>query len=175
MFNKRFLGALSRFMRPKTQLFAVKFRRILDVFSMQALWKSSWRNFTINASKNVTCLPWSSDAFWKISACKVYRKSYGWNLTIYASKNECVCCKVQAHFGSFLRAGFIKQFWVHFHVFASKNGAVCREIQTHFGSSPPPRFTEIVLYEFSRFMRPKTKVFVLKFTHILEVICLQGL
>ena len=37
-----------------------------------------------------------------------------------------------------------------------------------FGNSPPPRFTEKVLYEFSRFMRPKTKVFALKFTHILK-------
>ena len=53
-FTKRFHGAFSRFMRPKAKLFSVKFRGILEVFSMQALWRSSWRTFTINASKNVT-------------------------------------------------------------------------------------------------------------------------
>jgi len=35
------LGALSRFLRPWTKLFAVKFRQILEVFSVQALYKSS--------------------------------------------------------------------------------------------------------------------------------------
>ena len=43
--------ALSRFLRPTPMLFTGKFRRILEVFSMQSLWKSSGRNFTINASK----------------------------------------------------------------------------------------------------------------------------
>jgi len=36
-FTKRFLGAFSRFKHPKTKLFSVKFRQILEVFSMQAL------------------------------------------------------------------------------------------------------------------------------------------
>jgi len=30
---KKVLGAISRFMRPKMKLFAVKFRRILEVFA----------------------------------------------------------------------------------------------------------------------------------------------
>jgi len=36
-FTKKFLGALSRFICPKTKLFAVKFRRILKIFSVNAL------------------------------------------------------------------------------------------------------------------------------------------
>jgi len=36
-FIKKVVGAISRFMRPKLNLFAVKFRRILEVFSVQAL------------------------------------------------------------------------------------------------------------------------------------------
>jgi len=39
-------------MRPKTKLFAVKFRRILEVLCLQVLQKSSYRNSTIFVSKN---------------------------------------------------------------------------------------------------------------------------
>jgi len=34
-FMEKFLGAFSRFMRPKTKLFAVNFRGILEVFILQ--------------------------------------------------------------------------------------------------------------------------------------------
>jgi len=53
-----------------------------------------------------SCLPWSSDAFWKYSACKVYRKSSGRNSTICVSKNEAVCCVIQTHFESSCLASF---------------------------------------------------------------------
>jgi len=36
-FAKNVLGAFSRFVRPKTKLFAVKFRRILEVPALQGL------------------------------------------------------------------------------------------------------------------------------------------
>jgi len=58
---------------------------------------------------------------------------------------------------------------------AYKNETACREVQMHFRSSPLPRFAEKVLDKFSRLMYPKTKLFAVKFTHILEVICLQVL
>jgi len=136
-------------MRPKTKLFAVKFRRILEVLALRGLWKRSGRIITICASKNETvcrevqthfgssppprfteklldrfsrlmyqkrsCLLWSSHTFWKLSACKFYRKSCGRNFTINASKNEAVCCVVQAHFGRFLLIRLIKKLWAHFH------------------------------------------------------------
>jgi len=102
-FMKKVLGALSRFLRPNTELFAVTLRHISKVLRLQGSQKNSGRIFTI-----------------------------------YVSENE----------------------------------AVCSEIETHFGRSPPPRFTEKVLYEFSQFLHAKKKVFALKFTHILEVLCL---
>jgi len=60
-------------------------------------------------------------------------------------------------------------------IFASKNEAVCLKVQTHFRSSLRARFTEKVLGAFSRFMRPKTKLFGVKFKRILDVVRLQGL
>ena len=39
---KKVLGAISRFMRPKMKLFAVKFRRILEVFAWWSLWRKFW-------------------------------------------------------------------------------------------------------------------------------------
>ena len=122
----------------KTQPFAVKFRRILEVFALRSARKCSVRYFTIYASKNEavwyevfalrrawlwaqfqdlcvqkrSCLPWSWDAFWKLSDCEVYRKSSGRMLTIYASKNEAVSREIQRHFGSFLSAtaSFVENF-----------------------------------------------------------------
>jgi len=51
----------------------------------------------------------------------------------------------------------------------SENEAVCSEVQTHFGRSLPASFAEKLLGAFSRFMRPKTKQFAMKFRRILEV------
>jgi len=58
---------------------------------------------------------------------------------------------------------------------ASKNEAVCCEVQTHFGSFRLARFVKKVLGAFSRFLRPKTKLFAVKFRRILEVLHPQGL
>jgi len=49
----------------------------------------------------------SSDAFWKISLCKVYEKSSGCIFTIYVFENEAVCREVQTHFGC---SGAISRF-----------------------------------------------------------------
>jgi len=62
-----------------------------------------------------------------------------------------------------------------FTIYASKNEAVCREVETHFGSYPLVRFTKKVLGARSRFMRPKTKLFAVKFRRIVEVLRLQDL
>jgi len=59
-----------------------------------------------------------------------------------------------------------------FPIYASKN---CREVQTHFGSSPLASLTEKVLGTISQILRPKTKLFAVKFRHISKVLCLQGL
>jgi len=56
-----------------------------------------------------------------------------------------------------------------------KNEAVCCEIQTHSGSFLPARFTKKLVGAIPRFVRSKTKLFGVKFTRILEVLCLQDL
>jgi len=60
-------------------------------------------------------------------------------------------------------------------IYAFKSEAVCREVETHFGSSPLARFAEKLLGAISRFVRPKTKLFEVKFRRILEVIRMQVL
>jgi len=62
-----------------------------------------------------------------------------------------------------------------FPIYASKNEAVCHGVQTHFGSSLPVSFLEKVLGAIPPFVHPKTKLFVVKFRRILEVLCLQVL
>jgi len=39
-------------MRPKTTLFSVKFRRMLEVFGLQVLQKKFWAQFSLYESKN---------------------------------------------------------------------------------------------------------------------------
>jgi len=68
-----------------------------------------------------------------------------------------------------------KKFWAHFHDLCIKNEAVYCEVQPNFGSSLRARFTEKVLGAITRFMRPKTKLFSVKFRRMLEVLCVQGL
>ena len=60
-----------------------------------------------------------------------------------------------------------------FSIYVSKNEVVCHEVHTHFGSCPLERFTKIFLGAFSRFMRPNTKLFAVKFRRILEVFSMQ--
>ena len=203
------LGAFSRYLCPKTKVFPMKFRCILEVICLQVFQKKFWAQFHDLCVQKRSSLPWSSDAFWKFSACKVYRKNSGRHFTIYVSKNEAVCCEVQTHFGSsrFVRftekvlGAFSRFFWFQkqryllcssdafltfsscmlyikcsgriFTIYASKNEAVCPEIQTHFRSSLPASFTEKVLGTISRFVRPKTKLFEVKFRRILKVLRLQ--
>ena len=108
MFTKKFLGAFSRFMCPKTKLFAVKFRRILDVVRIQGLQKDFWAHFHHFCVQKRSSLPWNSDGFGKFFPCKP-QKRYGRILSIFASKNGAACCSVETHFGSFRFARFMKK------------------------------------------------------------------
>ena len=94
-FIKKIFGAISRFVRPKTKVLAVKFRRILQVLHLQGLQKLFWMHFHNLCVHKWTFLLWSSDAFLQFSICKVYRKSSGCIFTVYVSKNEDVCIGVQ--------------------------------------------------------------------------------
>ena len=65
-------------------------------------------------------LPWVSDAFLKFSTCESCRKSCGRNSTIYAPKNEAVCCEVQTHFGTYAFQALWKSSGCIFPSYASK-------------------------------------------------------
>jgi len=96
-------------MRPNTNLFTVKFRRMLEVIGLQVLQKKFWAHIYDLCFQKRSCLPWSSDAFSKFSACKVHRISSGRIFTIYVSKNEAVCRDIQKHFRSSPLARFAEK------------------------------------------------------------------
>ena len=114
-FTEKLLGTIPRFLRPKTKLFAVKFMRILVGLCLQVLQKTCWAQFLGFCVQKRSCLLWNSDAFWKFSACKLYRKSYARNSSVFVLKTEAACCEVQTHFGSVPLARLIKKLWAHFH------------------------------------------------------------
>ena len=91
------------------KMFAVEFRRISDVFALWGLWRKFFAHCHNFCVQKRSCLPWSSDAFWKFSACKVHKNFFGRIITIYVSKNEVVCSEVQTHFGSSLPTSFAEK------------------------------------------------------------------
>jgi len=55
-FTAKVLGAIPRFARPKTKLFAVEFRRILEVLCLQVLQKKLWAQFHDFFVQKQSCL-----------------------------------------------------------------------------------------------------------------------
>ena len=93
------MGAFSRFVRPETKLFALKFTHILQVICLQVLQKKFWVQFHNFCVQKRSCLLGTSDAFWKVSACKI-DKSCGHTFTIYVSPKQ-----------TFLTSTFVKLLW----------------------------------------------------------------
>jgi len=93
-------------MRPKTKLFAVKFRRILDVLCLQGFTKK-----VLGAIPRFVCPKMKLFAakfrrILEVLCLEDLKKSSGCNSTICASKNEAVCREIQTHSGSSLPASF---------------------------------------------------------------------
>jgi len=94
------MGAFLQFMRPKTKLFAVKFRCILEVLTLRGLWKKFRVHYHNLCVQKLNCLPWCSDAFWKFSACKVCREFWTNFHGLCVHKRTCYC-EVQMHLEGF--------------------------------------------------------------------------
>jgi len=107
--REKVLGEISRVVHPKTQRFAAKFRRTLEVLCLARFIKKCWAHFLDFFVQKWSGLLWCSDAFWEFFFCKLYKQSSGRIFSIYASKNEAVCCEVQTRFGSSLPARFTEK------------------------------------------------------------------
>jgi len=169
------LGAFSWFIRRKTNNFAVKLRRILEVLRFQVLQKKFRVHFHDLCVQKRSCLPWSSDRFQTFSPCKHYKKVGGAFSRSMRPKMKLCAVKFKRILEALRLRGLQKMSGRIFTIYMLKNEAVCREVHTHFASSLPARFTEKLLGAFSRFMRPKTKRFAVEFRRILKVFALWGL
>ena len=76
-FTEKVLGAFLQFMHPNMKLFPAKLRRILEVFTLQGIWQKFWVHYHDFSVNEQSCLPWSSDGFWTLSPCKLYKKVTG--------------------------------------------------------------------------------------------------
>jgi len=92
------MGAFSRFLRPKSKLFAVKFRPILEVLCLQGLQKKVPGAMSRYMCPKTKVFPVKFRRILEVFALKVYTKSSGSIFLIFASKNEVVCCEVQTQF-----------------------------------------------------------------------------
>jgi len=71
--------------------------------------KKFWAHFHDLCVWKRSCLQWNWDAFWKVSASKVYRESSLRIFTIFARQKEGVCFEVHTHFGSPLLVRFTEK------------------------------------------------------------------
>ena len=76
-FTQNVMGVFSRFMCPKTELFAVKLRRIVEDFALRGFWRKLRAHFHDLCIQKWSCFLRSSDRFWKFSPCKLYEKLLG--------------------------------------------------------------------------------------------------
>jgi len=111
------------------KLFAVKFRRILEVLCLQSLQK------VLGAFSPFMCLKIShflrsSNAFRKFSPCEIYKKVLGALSRFLRPQTKLFAVKFRRI--AFLHASFVKKLWRIFSIFASKDEAVCLEVQTDF-------------------------------------------
>ena len=105
----------------------------------------------------------STKQFWAQfhDLCAQKRSCLLWNWDVFWKFSACKIYKKGCGYNSTL--------------YVPKNKAVCHGIQTHSGRSLPTRFTENVLGAIPGLVRPKAKLFAVKFRRILEVLCLRVL
>ena len=174
VYEKRFGRIITTF-ASKAKLFALEFRRILEILCMQGLQKKFWAYFHDLCVQKWSCFLRCSDAFRKFSPFEVYEKSSGRIVTNFASKNEAVCLGVQKYFGNSLPAILQKSFWAHIHDFCVEKRSCLPWSSDAFWKFSAFKVYKRFLGAFSRFLRRKTKLFFVKFKGILEVFSMQAL
>ena len=159
--------------------------------------KMFWAHFHDFCVQKRTCLPWSPDAFWRFSLCKLKKRLWvhfldfcvqkqryfqwisdafwkfsAWKFYRKSSRhNFTSCLDALWKFSPFKL--YKKSSGCIFPIYSSKNEAVCCGIQTHFESTLFARFTENVLGAIPRYVCPTMKLFAVKFRRILEVFAFQ--
>jgi len=170
--QKRVMGAFARFLRPRMKLFALSLKAFWKFSPYEVFERNFWVHFHDLFVQKRSCLSWSLDAFWKFLACKVYRKSSGCNFTIYTCTNEGICREVQTHFGSSPLARFAGKVLGEISQFmCSKPSCLLWRSDAFWKFSTCKLYTHF-LGAFACFLRPKTKLFAVKFRRIFEVLCL---
>jgi len=111
----------------------------------------------------------------EVLTLQVKKKSSGRTFSIFASKNEGICCEVQTHFGSSLPASFTeKVLGAISRIVRPKTKQFAVKFRRILEVLCLARFVKKVLDAFSRFFCPKVTVCRWVQT-ILDVLHLQGL
>ena len=96
-------------MHPKTKLFAVKLRRILEVFRLQGLQEKIPGAFSRFMRPKTKLLAMRLRCILDV-LCSQHLQKKSWHIfIIYVSKNEAVGCEVETHFGSYLLAKYTEK------------------------------------------------------------------
>ena len=170
-FTEKVLGAISWFVRPKTKLFEVKFRRILQVLRLQVLQKKFWAQFLVLCIQKWSVLLWSSDKFWKFRLSSFIKKVLGAFSRFMRPKTKLLPWNSDA-FWKFSACKIKEKVVAQFHELCVQNWS-CFPWSSDAFWKFSASFTEKDVGAIPRFVRLKTKLFALKFRRILEVLCLR--
>jgi len=110
------LGAISRFLRAKTKLLAVKSRRIFEVFTLQVK-KGSRRIFSIFASKNEGISREVQTHFGSTLPASFTEKVLGAISRVVRPKTKQFAVKFKRILKSSALQDLQKKFWTHFRDF----------------------------------------------------------
>lgn len=121
--SKKFSGHISPFMHTETKVFAVKFKRIFEVFGLQGFLDMFLQHCYNSCVHRQNCLLWSSDTFVSSLLAKfpqnVLEVFSSWGFSIWKSSTWEV---------------FTKRFWAHYTIFTFGNEAVWCGIQTQINT-----------------------------------------
>jgi len=162
-------------MRPKTKLFAVKFRRILDVLCLQVLQKKFWAQFLDLCVQKWSGLLRSSDAFRKFSPFNLNKKGLGAFSRVVRTKMKLFTVEFRRILEILCLRLLQKKLWAQFHdLCVQKRSGLPWNLDASWKFSAC-KFTEKVLGAIPRFVCPQMKRFAVKFRRILEVCTFQAL
>ena len=101
-------------MRPKTKLFAVEFRRILEVLVLQGLWKKFWAHYHDLFVQKWNCLPWIQTHFGSFLPPRFTEKVLDKYSRFMCPETTLFAVKF-THIWKLSVCNFYRKFWAQFH------------------------------------------------------------
>ena len=138
-------------MRPKTKLFAVEFRRILEVLVLQGLWKKFWAHYHDLFVQKWNCLPWIQTHFGSFLPPRFTEKVLDKYSRFMCPETTLFAVKF-THIWKLSVCNFYRKFWAQFHNLCVQKRSCWLCNSDAFGKVSACKIGKKVVGAFSRFV-----------------------